>query len=210
MAFVDQGFTNSCGAYCLCYLQWLMEGRDPTKTPTPAQKTADYAQIRDVYAAIQFGDGTPVLPPEYEKVPDDYCDPVRMTLLLLSKGADVSVSIAQNSTISHIFQAMNQPEKRDHAFIEALQKAHRIQTADPQAPEEDGEAAIAIFDILDSANTVLGQHYVLFRKKGESLYRYNPWDGIQTGCSDYAPFDCAVMPGVNVTLAPSGVAIMIP
>lgn len=206
MPFVTQDATNSCGAYCLCYLKWLNDDRRPESPLTEEQAKMDRDQIKDVYAAVQFGDGQPTLPPTIP-VPKDYCDPMRMILLLQSNGIHVDFSISRGSTMYPVFQAMNLPNAREHAFIRALEAAERLQFENPRLPGP-GQAAIAIYNIADSDETILGQHYILFRNHEGLLFRYNPWDGEEVRCDGYTKFTYIPVPGTQYTLSSADAAIV--
>lgn len=206
MPFVTQKYYNNCGAFCLCYLKWLNAGRRPSDELTKKQEEEDRAQIKDVYMAVQFGDGRPVLPPPHD-VPPDYCDPMRMTLLLRLEGTNSLFSIDKKSAMFPVFEAMNTPNAREHAFIKALNDAGGLLLENPPLPGP-GKAAIAVYNVLDPNDVLLGQHYILIQNRDGSLYRYNPWDGSEADCKGYTWFTYTMDDGEVYKLAPADAAIV--
>lgn len=205
MPFVTQEKFNDCGAYCLCYLKWLNAGRNPGEELSEEQADKDRAEIKDVYNAIQFGDGCPALSVPYA-VPADYCDPMRMILLLRMEGTNSLFYIDKKSVMFPVFQAMNAPNAREHAFIQALAGAGGLHLENPPLPGP-GKAAIAVYNVVDDAKVLRGQHYILFQNRNGSLYRYNPWDGAEVSCNGYTRFAYAWGPE-NYTLSPADAAIV--
>lgn len=208
MSFITQTETsgNSCGAYCLCYLEWLKKGRRPENPLTEEEAKKDLDQVRDVYAAIQFGDSCPKLEPVAHITPD-YCDPVRMILLLGLSHYSVSFFMDTGSSLYPVLKAMNAQEARDHAFISALMEAGDLYTTNPPLPGPN-QFTIAIYNVINSMG-LCGQHYILFQEKDGYLYCYNPWDGVATPCTGYAEFIYTGKSGETVTLRPADAAILV-
>lgn len=206
MPFVIQKYYDNCGAFCLCYLKWLNAGRRPSDPLTKEQEDQDRAQIKDVYMAVQFGDSRPVLPPPHG-VPEDYCDPMRMILLLRMERTETLFFISKKSTMFPVFQAMNAPNAREHAFIKALEDTDGLHLENPPLPGP-GKAAIAVYNVLDSGKVLVGQHYILFQNQEGSLYRYNPWDGVAVSCTGYTEFTYTMEDGEVYTLTPADAAII--
>jgi len=205
MPFVTQGEFNDCGAYCLCYLKWLTAGRDPGEELPKEQEDKDRAQIEDVYHAIQFGDAST------GGVQPDYCDPMRMITLLRMEGTNSIFAIGEKSSMLGVFGAMNTHGAREYAFIQALTGAGGLCLRNPPLPGP-GKAALAVYDVFNSEKILVGQHYLLFREKDGALYRYNPWDGVETDCAGYTEFTFTKeIRGIKITrtLRPADAAIVI-
>lgn len=204
MPFVIQGEFNDCGAYCLCYLKWLNAGRNPGEELPKEQADKDRAQIEDVYSSIQFGDACA------GGVQADYCDPMRMISLLRMEGTSSIFAIGEKSSMRGVFRAMNTHGAREHAFIQALTDAGGLCLRNPPLPGP-GKAALAVYDVLNSEKVLVGQHYILFREKDGVLYRYNPWDGMETKCEGYTEFTFTKeIRGIKITctLRPADAAIV--
>lgn len=205
MPFVKQEpDSNSCGAVCMCYLQWLNEGRRPTD-PLPEEKAKeDYDQIHRLYADVRFGDAKPDLPQPFD-VPEDYCDPVKMMRHLRDGHTAASFCISKDSEVNAILAAMRADGAPEKEEIDQMESDGLLQHTAPEIPKM-GEASIAIYYVGDpKAGMMLGMHYILFRRdETGSLFRYNPWYGTAEGCHGYECF-----PSEDPFFFPTGAAILI-
>lgn len=207
MPFVTQKFRNDCGAFCLCYFEWLKANRLPTQILTADQVKKDYERVDDVYAAVQFGDGLPDLPMPWG-VPADYCDPVRMILLLRIRYPQVSFYIDPESVMFPVYEAMKTKGTREYAFIEALESLGDLHQESPPPPGPE-KAVIAIYNMISPRKELEGQHYILFQECNGALSCFNPWDGEAVPCKEeYADFQVTMQDGVH-TLSPAKAAIVI-
>ncbi len=180
MPFLTQQNRNDCGAFCICYLNWLDRGRTPAGGPA----ADDQAMVDEIYNFVQFGDST------VETYPPDYCDVVRMMTLLqllheVSFYADPTAAIYSNIQSLHLDVGA-----RDQAFMDILESRGKLHGAPPPDPQEwDGPAAAIAAYYAQNAQGNRGIHAVLFRRgpSGE-LFRYNPWDGMAVAVNGYEPF----------------------
>lgn len=192
---------NNCGAYCMCYLEWLNENRTPDAGPKPG----DQGEVDEVYRHVQLGNAAiPGL------LPPDYCDPVKMIGRLREKHEEVSFFLTPGTDIDKILEAMKAPGQPEKDDIDRLTAEGKIQKVPPQPPEKE-EAAIAVYYVVDPrAKLSVGMHYILFcRDKEGRLHRYNPWDGEAARCDGYDPFAYPNESARVYTLAPAGAAILI-
>ncbi len=198
MPFLKQvgKYGNSCGAFCICYLNWLEAGRTPDGGILPE----DEDQVMDTYRFVQFGDG------RVSGLSYDYCDPTRM-LALLQVSKDASFYLARTSALNLVLDQMKAKTARQKAYVEALEKEEKLVGRAPDFPR-DGQAAIAVYVIKDNAGNPRGQHYILFRENQGSVSRYNPWDGVGVSATGYDEFEYGE--GLDkVTLAPLGAALLV-
>lgn len=173
-----------CGAMCYCYLQWLLDGRNPDDEDQDL--AADAYEAQRVYRYVQFGDAKPLQIPK-DELPPEYCDPVKIVSLLnvdpIREGA---FYISPKSSLMKILGAMQAPYAVEEYFIEKMERQGMLKNED--LPElKDGEYAIALYDVLYRGQN-FGKHYILFEKKWNQLRRLNPWDGCLTACSSYDSF----------------------
>lgn len=184
MPFITQKNDNNCGAYCYCYLQWLLEGRSPSSPPP-----ADQAQILvdRVYHYIQFQDARPKqIPPKV--LPPDYCDPAKMLVLLQPSHPNTVFHIVGASLLWPIFLAMRGPWAPEEYYINMLAEKGKVNAATDLPLPMGKEYSIAVFSASVSG-TYIGLHYILMQNTGTSLFRYNPWDGVAANCNGYEDFD---------------------
>lgn len=197
MPFLTQGNQNNCGAFCICYLNWLDRGRTPAGGP----QNNDQAMVDEVYNFVQMGDSA------QPDDPPDYCDAVRMMALLqllynISFYADPTQDIYNTIKTLHLDVGA-----RDKAFMDILEATGKLHEAPPPEPQdwEGPMAALAVYEMLNAAGTVVGKHCILFRRgPGGEIYRYNPWDGMAVAANGYDGF---VSHGF--TLVPAGTAILV-
>ena len=184
MSFITQGRENNCGAFCFCYLKWLLEGRSPASPPPveEAQKLVDR-----VYRYIQFRESRPSQIPNRD-LPADYCAPAKMLSLLLPSHPNTVFHIVPGSPIWDIFQVMRSPWAPEEYYIDLLAERGRVNHNEDLPVPLAGKFSIAVF-AASIDGTPIGLHYILVQKTGTGLFRYNPWDGVAASCNGYEDFD---------------------
>lgn len=194
MTFLTQpGDENSCGAYCLCYLDWLEHGRTPEEGPKPEDKK----QADVTYGRVMVGDAE--IPGILRR---DYCDPVKMMNVLLDSEHDACFYLTKDTEIDLILHAMMEDGRPEQAAIKKLMEDGRVKYAALEVPKGK-EAAVAVYAVTDRcAKTFLGLHYILLRRNGANrLCRYNPWTGTAERSGGYEDFDYAIFHLVSMGAA---------
>ncbi len=169
MPFPTQTYKNNCGAFCACYFNWLEAGRTPEKGPQPG----DDDMINDVYKAVMVGDAA------VPSLPYDYCDPVKMIDFLRKfENTDAAFYLSEKSAVNGILKEMRADGAPEKDKIDELEAGGRLRYSPPVVPEK-GQAAIAVYYVVEAKGSqLIGMHYLLFRRgeKGQ-LFCYNPWRG---------------------------------
>ncbi len=194
MTFITQpSDENSCGAYCLCYLNWLEMGRAPEKGPEPD----DRKQAASTYGKVMVGDAE--IPGKLRR---DYCDPVKMMNVLLESQHDAHFSLTAGTMIDDILKDMMKDGQPEQAAIKKLMDDGRVKYAAPEIPQGK-EASIAVYAVTDrEGKTFLGLHYILLRRgSANQLCRYNPWTGTAERSGGYETFDYFTLRLVSVGAA---------
>lgn len=179
---------------CLCYLEWLEDGRvpaggmDPQDTPL-LNKTYDFVQAGDALSPV---------------IGQTDSDPIRTMMLLYTK---YQVKLyCLNAQQPQYYNAVT-VNQRNQAFIDRINLYSGILDEDPPDPRTwiPRTSAIVRCDAQNPASGAQEKHWVLYRKGGNGeIYRYDPWQGLAEPTWNYEQFVSG-----NYLITPVSIALLI-